>query len=313
MDEGHSGNNVNIVAGSNGSGANGNVRRGDYFVLGFIGVLLVGVTAYLVLNPEESTLRSGMEVEKGNAHKLVHEPVASHALVHEPAKQDPVLSSPPVSELVEPGSEVVKPEVMKREVVKPVMTSPEVTNPEVVRPEVTKPEVVKVEVVRPEVVKPEAVKPEATKPEATKPEATKPEATKPEATKPEATKPEATKPEATKPEVTKPEVTKPTEAQPEVASASDHKNTSQVNSTVWAVNLVSYSRLDSARKAIAQLKSEGVDTEFVEVSARGHRYYRVRIPNLASRQEAARLYAEFRNRPEYEGVWIGPYRKSAEN
>jgi len=252
MDEGHSGNTVNIVAGSNGPGTNENVRRGDYFVLGFIGVLLAGVTAYLVLNPEESTLRSGMEVEKGNAHKLVHEPVASHALVHEPAKQEPVLSSPPVSEPVESELEVVKPEVAK---------------------------------------------PEATKPEVTKPEVTKPEATKPEATKPEATKPEATKPEATKPEPAT------------VTSTPGHENKLRANGLVWAVNLVSYSRLDSARKVIAQLKSEGVDTEFVEVTARGHRYYRVRIPNLSSRQEAIKASSAFRARPEFEGLWIARYRK----
>jgi len=227
MDEGHSGNKVNIVAGSKGPGTNENVRRGDYFVLGFIGVLLAGVTAYLVLNPEASTLRSGMEVEKGNAHKLVHEPVVSHALVHEPAKQEPVLSSPPVSEPVESESEVVKPEV---------------TNPEV-----------------------------------------------------------------TKLEVTKPEVTNPEPAT--VASTSGHENKLRANGLVWAVNLVSYSRLDSARKVIAQLKSEGVDTEFVEVTARGHKYYRVRIPNLSSRQEAIKASSAFRARPEFEGLWIARYRK----
>ncbi|MDQ7000355.1 MAG: SPOR domain-containing protein [Mariprofundus sp.] len=213
MDEGLPGNKVNIVGEPNVPAVNENVRRGDYFVLGFIGVLLAGVTAYLMLNPDGSTLRSGMAVEKGNAHKPVHEPVASHALVHEPAKQEPVPSSPPVAEPVESESEV--------------------------------------------------------------------------------TKPEAAAPAA-------------------VVSTPGHENKARASGRVWAVNLVSYSRLDSARKAIAQLKSEGVDTEFIEVTARGHRYYRVRIPNLASRQEAARLYAEFRDRPEYEGAWIAPYRKSAD-
>ena len=131
--------------------------------------------------------------------------------------------------------------------------------------------------------------------------------TKPEVTKPEVTKPEVTKPEVVKPEVVKPEVVKPEPTT--VVSTPGHENKLQANGLVWAVNLVSYSRLDSARKAIAQLKSEGIDTEFVEVTARGHRYYRVRIPNLASRQEAIKASSAFRARPEFEGLWIARYRK----
>ncbi|MFQ5344858.1 MAG: SPOR domain-containing protein [Mariprofundus sp.] len=239
MDKGISGKKSDIAAESSLSEINENAHRGDYFFLGFIGILLAGVVAYLMLNPEESGLRDGVVIERGSVY---HEPVTSHAVVHETATSEPVESAAATAEVA-------------------------------------------------------------------KPEAAKPEVVKPEVTKPEVTKPEVAKPEVAKPEVTKPEVAKPKESQPTITSVPRHENSPQTNRTAWAVNLVSFARLDSARKAMAQLKAEGVTTEFIEVKTGGHTYYRVRIPGLASRQEAASLRAEFVNRPEFAGVWIASYRQ----
>jgi len=77
----------------------------------------------------------------------------------------------------------------------------------------------------------------------------------------------------------------------------------------WAVNLASFTTQSSARRAIDKLKSEGVVSEFIPVNSNGRTYYRIRIPNLSSKQQAEEAHALFMDQPAYKGAWINRYRR----
>jgi len=146
MAESFSKNKANIAAESNASDAYENSRRGDYLFIGFIGILLAGVIGYLVLNPDESTLRSGIKIEKSDANKVENEQVRTHAIITAPAKPEPAGSESAGAE-----SEAAKLEAAKLEAAKLEAAKLEAAKLEATKLEATKPEVVKSEAVEQEV------------------------------------------------------------------------------------------------------------------------------------------------------------------
>jgi len=128
-----------------------------------------------------------------------------------------------------------------------------------------------------EAAKPTAVKPEAVKPDAAKPEAVKPEAAKPEAAKPEAAKPTAVKPEAVKPEAAKPEA-------PRSVDAAKAKFTLQLSA---------FQDQAEAEAFLSTVKSAGYGAYVTAADVDGKQFYRVRLGNYATYDDAVAAKAEF--------------------
>ena len=133
------------------------------------------------------------------------------------------------------------------------------------------------EAAKPTAVKPEAVQPDAAKPEAVKPEAVKPEAAKPEAAKPEAAKPTAVKPEAAKPEAAKPEA-------PRSVDAAKAKFTLQLSA---------FQDQAEAEAFLSTVKSAGYGAYVTAAEVDGKQFYRVRLGNYATYDDAVAAKAEF--------------------
>ena len=128
-----------------------------------------------------------------------------------------------------------------------------------------------------EAAKPTAVKPEAVKPDAAKPEAVKPKAAKPEAAKPEAAKPTAVKPEAVKPEAAKPEA-------PRSVDAAKAKFTLQLSA---------FQDQAEAEAFLSTVKSAGYGAYVTAADVDGKQFYRVRLGNYATYDDAVAAKAEF--------------------
>ncbi len=133
------------------------------------------------------------------------------------------------------------------------------------------------EAAKPTAVKPEAVKPDAVKPDAVKPEAAKPEAVKPEAAKPTAVKPEAVKPDAVKPEAAKPEA-------PRSVDAAKAKFTLQLSA---------FQDQAEAEAFLSTVKSAGYGAYVTAAEVDGKQFYRVRLGNYATYDDAVAAKAEF--------------------
>lgn len=123
----------------------------------------------------------------------------------------------------------------------------------------------------------EAAKPTAVKPEAVKPDAAKPEAVKPEAAKPEAAKPTAVKPEAVKPEAAKPEA-------PRSVDAAKAKFTLQLSA---------FQDQAEAEAFLSTVKSAGYGAYVTAADVDGKQFYRVRLGNYATYDDAVAAKAEF--------------------
>ena len=128
-----------------------------------------------------------------------------------------------------------------------------------------------------EAAKPTAVKPEAVKPDAVKPEAVKSDAVKPEAAKPTAVKPEAVKPEAAKPEAPKPEA-------PRSVDAAKAKFTLQLSA---------FQDQAEAEAFLSTVKSAGYGAYVTAAEVDGKQFYRVRLGNYATYDDAVAAKAEF--------------------
>jgi outer membrane biosynthesis protein TonB len=175
---------------------------------------------------------------------------------------------------------------------------------EPVAPEQTAPEPA-----APEQAVPAPIAPEQAASEPATPEQAAPEPIAPEQVVPEPIAPEQVAPEPIAPEQAAPEPIAPEQVVPEpVASNMDLPQANKTTS-VWAVNLISLPTQSSARRITDQLKTEGVETEVVLINIKNRAYYRVRIPNLTSKQEADEAHAAFKDNPAYKGTWINRYRK----
>ena len=128
-----------------------------------------------------------------------------------------------------------------------------------------------------EAAKPTAVKPEAVKPDAVKPDAVKPEAAKPEAAKPTAVKPDAVKPDAVKPEAPKPEA-------PRSVDAAKAKFTLQLSA---------FQDQAEAEAFLSTVKSAGYGAYVTAAEVDGKQFYRVRLGNYATYDDAVAAKAEF--------------------
>ena len=128
-----------------------------------------------------------------------------------------------------------------------------------------------------EAAKPTAVKPEAVKPDAVKPDAVKPEAAKPEAAKPTAVKPDAVKPDAVKPEAAKPEA-------PRSVDAAKAKFTLQLSA---------FQDQAEAEAFLSTVKSAGYGAYVTAAEVDGKQFYRVRLGNYATYDDAVAAKAEF--------------------
>lgn len=128
-----------------------------------------------------------------------------------------------------------------------------------------------------EAAKPTAVKPEAVKPDAVKPDAAKPDAAKPEAAKPTAVKPEAVKPDAVKPEAAKPEA-------PRSVDAAKAKFTLQLSA---------FQDQAEAEAFLSTVKSAGYGAYVTAAEVDGKQFYRVRLGNYATYDDAVAAKAEF--------------------
>lgn len=118
---------------------------------------------------------------------------------------------------------------------------------------------------------------EAAKPTAVKPEAVKPDAVKPEAAKPTAVKPEAVKPEAAKPEAPKPEA-------PRSVDAAKAKFTLQLSA---------FQDQAEAEAFLSTVKSAGYGAYVTAAEVDGKQFYRVRLGNYATYDDAVAAKAEF--------------------
>lgn len=81
------------------------------------------------------------------------------------------------------------------------------------------------------------------------------------------------------------------------------------NTFAWAVNLISFSRLSSAIRMQQQLAEQGTRSELVWISIGESSYYRVRIGDFASEEDAGQQLETFRQRPLFATAWVSRYRK----
>jgi len=77
----------------------------------------------------------------------------------------------------------------------------------------------------------------------------------------------------------------------------------------WAVNLISLSTHAAADRLITKLKANGTETELVQINIGESTFYRVRVPNFSSVEEADTAHAKFNEDPMYKGSWVSRYRK----
>ena len=126
---------------------------------------------------------------------------------------------------------------------------------------------------------------------------------------PEPVTPEQAAPEPVTPEQVAPEPVTPEQVAPEPATSNMDLPQANKITFVWAVNLISLPTQSSAGRITDQLKTERVETEVVQINIKNRTYYRVRIPNLTSKQEADEAHAAFKDNPAYKGAWINRYRK----
>ena len=141
-----------------------------------------------------------------------------------------------------------------------------------------------------EAAKPTAVKPEAVKPDAVKPDAVKPDAAKPDAVKPDAVKPEAAKPTAVKPEAPKPEAAKP-DASP--ATKPDAPRSVDAAKAKFTLQLSAFQDQAEAEAFLSTVKSAGYGAYVTAADVDGKKFYRVRLGNYASYDDAVAAKAEF--------------------
>lgn len=77
----------------------------------------------------------------------------------------------------------------------------------------------------------------------------------------------------------------------------------------WAINLMSLSTHAAADRLINKLKASGTATELVQVNIGENTFYRVRIPDFSSVEEADAAHAKFKENPIYQGSWVSRYHK----
>lgn len=78
---------------------------------------------------------------------------------------------------------------------------------------------------------------------------------------------------------------------------------------VWAVNLMSLSTHAAADRVITKLKANGTETELVQLDIGEKIFYRIRVGNFASVEEADAAHAIFKEDPLYANSWVSRYRK----
>jgi len=77
----------------------------------------------------------------------------------------------------------------------------------------------------------------------------------------------------------------------------------------WAVNLVSLSTHAAADRIITRLNNEGIETELVQITIGEKSFYRVRVANFTSVEEADKAHVQFKENPTYKDSWVSRYRK----
>jgi len=94
------------------------------------------------------------------------------------------------------------------------------------------------------------------------------------------------------------------DSQPDQPSVSEQATIPQAMTGpyVWALNLISVSTQPAAESVVRKLGREGVTVEIIQVNVKGKRFYRVRIANLTSRQEAIDARAKLGDN--YRDAWI---------
>ncbi|GAV19455.1 hypothetical protein MMIC_P0389 [Mariprofundus micogutta] len=245
-------------------------RKGDFILLVGILVLLAGVAGYLVLNPAESTLKKGVAVKKTPT-------------ITTPATVAPVELVP-----VNPAQFAAEPVASEPVASEPVASEPVAAEPVAAEPVAAEPV---------------AAEPVAAEPVAAEPVAAEPVAAEPVAAEPVAAEPVAAEPVAAEPVAAEPVASEPVASEPVAAVANSAKVLKPA--FAWAVNLVSVTSQPAALKISEKLKADGTETEVVEIQVKGRKYYRIRVPNLASKQAAA----AFKEKSAYKDAWINRYTK----
>jgi len=274
--------------------------KGDFMLVGFILVLLACVGGFLVLNPAESKLRTAVIVEeqeiRPDTPPVALEPVPTISTIAAGVDAQSGAFEDVSAEAVTP--EVAADEASALEQAAPEPVPAETDIPQAALPADSIPEMpVAAEAVEVETVTAEPATPVAK---------TNPAAVAPEAVVSEAVTPEPVSPESVSPEPAAPVTVATTAPATGNNSAGSRGNK---DTLVWAVNLTSLSTQSSAQEVIDQLKAEGIEADQIPVHARGHTYYRVRIPDLASRQEADKAKAALMEHPDYKDSWVNSYRK----
>jgi len=77
----------------------------------------------------------------------------------------------------------------------------------------------------------------------------------------------------------------------------------------WAINLISLSTHAAADRIITELNADGVETELVQVNIADKSYFRIRVPNFTSVEEADKAHVSFKENPAYKNSWVSRYRK----
>jgi cell division septation protein DedD len=77
----------------------------------------------------------------------------------------------------------------------------------------------------------------------------------------------------------------------------------------WAINLMSLSTHAAADRLINKLKASGTATELVQINIGENTFYRVRVPDFSSVEEADAAHEKFKEEPIYQGSWVSRYHK----
>ncbi|NWF37383.1 SPOR domain-containing protein [Mariprofundus sp. KV] len=77
----------------------------------------------------------------------------------------------------------------------------------------------------------------------------------------------------------------------------------------WAINLMSLSTHAAADRLIKKLKASGTTTELVQINIGENTFYRVRVPDFSSVEEADAAHAKFKEESIYQGSWVSRYHK----
>ena len=77
----------------------------------------------------------------------------------------------------------------------------------------------------------------------------------------------------------------------------------------WAINLMSLSTHTAADRLINKLKASGTTTELVQINIGENTFYRVRVPDFSSVEEADAAHEKFKEEPIYQSSWVSRYHK----